>query len=427
MKKFFLTLILISLFTNIVFSQNVATSNRIFLNSILTEMDTVIWKKPGWIETIPHADKLFISENSYKSRLFYEKKLYLLKEKDEFLKSLIDTTSFYCLDSFGNKLWRKTIVPQKTTNSISHKLIYYTKNLLSIEISSIDEDVFFCDGIVLNSKPSKKTIVFFDMNGKLLPYKFEVDNPHFEDQDYLVSNMTEDNTFAYLFEKKGDFTFNSRPFIGEDGFYIVLLTLDKLRKEFVIKKSLRIGEFYNSLKSNAKYPYVTPFIFSLKLSQQHQLTIQYSNQRPDYAKIKGLSCFESNKKEPKLILFDENLNFQNSINLESKFFNYEFDKLGNLFIFHSFVDSSFYTIKYVLTVFDSKGKIRINDTIENGLEFQKIVELFNNKSYLQTFDGGCFVVLPTTFGKDNIQGVLRIKQYFINGDKPRFLNHKKFH
>lgn len=415
-------LIIVSIFiicTSSSISQIVQTENSILLNCDPHSMES-----PRWIVSTPDATKHFFLERKYKTKLLSDKKSSLLSRNDEFLNSIIDTNSFFCVDSYGNQLWRKTIYPEKATNSLNLRIRHSTNELLTVELASSEEDFFYSEGVKLNSKPMKKLLAFFDTNGKLLPYKFEVSENHYEYPRFVISNMTDDNTFAYLFEKKGDFSFNNAPIIGEDGFYIVLLTLDKKKKDFVIKKSLRIGEYYNSLKPSPIYPNHTPFTFNLKLSPKKQLMIQCSNDRPDYAKITGLSCFESIKQEPVIMMFDENLEYKNTINFQTTVHDYTFDKFGNFYVLQTFIDSSFFTVKYVFTAIDSKGKIQINDTIDNHLEFKKVHDMMHGIPQLIPFDGGCYAQFYHFIGNENHEKILRIKQYFLNGDKPRFFESK---
>lgn len=420
MKLIILTFIVANFLSINLFSQIVQTENSILLKGDPNSMGS-----PQWIVSTSDATKHFFSDTKHKTKLVNENKSSNVKRNDEFLNTIIDTNSFFCVDSYGKLLWRKTIYPQKATNSLDIRIRHSTNELLTVELASFEEDFFYSEGVKLNSKPMKKLLVFFDSNGNLLPYKFEVSENHYEFPRFVISNMTDDNTFAYLFEKKGDFTFNNTPFIGEDGFYIVLLTLDKNKKEFVIKKSLRIGKYYNSLKPSAIYPNATPFKFHLILSQQKQLMIQCSNDRLDYAKIIGLSSFESMKKEPIFLLFNENLVYQNSFNFQTTVHDYKFDKSGNLYVLQTYIDSSYNTVKYVLTAIDSKGNQQINDTIENGLEFKLVHDLKSVIPLLITFDGGCYVQICPLFGNESLEQIKRIKQYFINQDKPRFFESKE--
>jgi hypothetical protein len=401
------------------FSQIVSTTNTIQFS-----VDTLIARKPKWVGTLPNGSKHFYSEDNFKNRLYWESKLYKEKDSDEKLNKIIDTIGFYCLDSFGNEAWRKTIVPQSSTNSLGLQLIHLTNDLLSVEISSNEEDYFYSDGIQLNRNPQRKLIVFFDTVGNLLPYRFEVNNPHFEDAYFLVSNMIEDNTFAYLFKKQGDFSINQKPFIGEDGIYIVLITLDNKKKEFVITKSLRIGEYFNS-GTSIQFRYYYPFTFNLLLSEQKKLMIQCSNKLPDSVMINGTNEFESIGNIPKIILYDENLVYQSSFNIQSTILKSEFDNSGNLYVLHTYVDTNYSINKFVLSAIDSKGTIRINDTIDNGLDFSVFHNLYTNIPTITTFNEGCFVILPTYFGNENKNRILRIKQYFSNGEKSRYFESKE--
>lgn len=250
--------------------------------------------------------------------------------------SEIDSLPYYKMVIYSKNLkndllWYSTIYSDNVNDTIasSSTLISFGEKISRIRFTNRNGNIYYFNGEQLNTSDNRIITVFFDENGKRLPYEFNFKSnnlPFDSPLSIKYSNINDNLVFSVVISAIGNFSYNDSVISTEDCVKLLQFKIDTIQKKILLLNQRTIATFVNpsgstslngtvdrSLSINNKN--VTSFVTGfLNLSQVYFYT--------DNENTKGF--------EPSIghraLVYDENLKnknvcyFNHAFNLGSQFF-----------------------------------------------------------------------------------------------------------
>jgi len=155
----------------------------------------------------------------------------------------------YAKDLSNELLWYSTIYSKDTLDSLAFiSDVYIDKKISRIRMLSPFYDIYYFNGEQLNSSDNRIITVFFDENGKRLPYEFNFKSnnlPFDSPQSIKYSNINDNLVFSVVISAIGNFSYNDSVISTEDCIKLLQFQIDTIQKKIVLLNQRTIATFAN--------------------------------------------------------------------------------------------------------------------------------------------------------------------------------------
>ena len=294
-----------------------------------------------------------------------------------------DIRAIVCTDSIGKILWVKklhTFLNKKFFVSISSIKIDDDKIILLYK--GVTNDFLYFDSKIINENPQHTILLVINSDGNSINISFHYSDTKIPEQDILISNITDNGTFAFTIKKFGNLSINLQEISGESGIYLckARINFQNNSLDSLITKKISDVVYSSEPLSDVQFNFNC-------LVLENETVIVYNPTSNYYLINRDQKLYTFLNYKNGCYFYDKNLLYLSSIILSDVNVEVKADKQNNVCIYNDFPDShlSFDNYQGVITILNQKREIMRQDTIEsvNELEFK------NNHLYIlqKTFEG----------------------------------------
>ncbi|MBL8003454.1 MAG: T9SS type A sorting domain-containing protein [Candidatus Kapabacteria bacterium] len=228
-------------------------------------------------------------------------------------------------------LWYSTIYSENVNDTLSSSstLITFGEKISRIRFNNQNGNIYYFNGEQINSPENRIITVFFDANGKRLPYEFNFKSnnlPFDSPLSIKYSNINENLVFSVVISAIGNFSYNDSVISTEDCVKLLQFKIDTIQKKILLLNQRTIATFVNPSGSTSLNGTFDRFLY-INNKNVTSLVTGFLNlsQVYFYTDNENTKGFEQSIGHRALV-YDENLRnmnvcyFNHAFNLGSQFF-----------------------------------------------------------------------------------------------------------